>query len=473
MSYKHNIAVITTLMLGLLLSACTGELTELEKVLKEGELVVLTRNAGTTYYEGASGLTGLEYELVTGFADRLGVKARFIVPDTVTDLLNNLAEKQAHFAAAGLTITDPRERWLRFTPPYQEVNQLLIYRMGKKRPKNLDELEGHLEVVADSSHAERLKRLHHNHRNLSWSENRKLESDELLTLVQEGVVDYTIADSNEFILNQRFLPELRVAFTVGKPQSLAWAFPKFRDESLYQAASDYFNELEKSGQLAKLLERHYGHLDRFDYVETRKYQRHIAERLPRYQRLFEYSAEETGLDWRLLAAIAYQESHWNPKAVSPTGVKGIMMLTRDTANQLGVEKRTDPVQSIRGGAFYFRDLWDKIPERVPEPDRTWLALAAYNIGYGHLEDTRIITQKLGGNPDSWKDVKGNLPKLLQRKWYKTAKHGYARGNEALHYVENIRSYYDILVWQTERVKEKERELGPKPPAALDISRPML
>ncbi len=463
----------TALLVASLVSACTGELNELEKVLQKGEFTVLTRNAGTTYYEGGNGPTGLEYDLVKGFADELGVKARFVIADNVKELLNMLAEEKAHFAAAGLTVTEPRMRWLRFTPSYQSVSQQLIYRRGKKRPKNLGELDGHLEVVANSSHAERLKRLHHRYGNLDWSENDELESDDLLTLVAVQFLDYTIADSNEFTLNQRFIPELKVAFEVGEPQSLAWAFPKGADPSLYQAAIDYFIGLIQSGKLAKLIERHYGHLDRFDYVGTRTYRRHIAERLPEYRKVFEYVGKETGLDWRLLAAIAYQESHWNPKAVSPTGVRGMMMLTKETAEYIGVEKRTDPVQSIRGGSFYFRKLLEKFPQRITDPDRTWLALAAYNIGFGHLEDTRIITQQLGGNPDSWKDVKVHLPKLRQRKWYKNTRRGYARGNEALRYVENIRSYYDILVWMDEQERARARELQPKPPAALTIDTPAL
>ena len=460
-------------LLVLLLSACTGELTELEKVLKSGELVVLTRNSGTTYYEGPFGPTGLEYDLVNGFAKHLGVKPRFIVADTLADLLGQLAEKKAHFAAAGLTITDPRKTWLNFTPSYQEVSQQLVYRAGRKKPKSLGQLEGHIEVVADSSHTERLRRLHHKFKKLSWSENHKQDSSELLTRVWEKKLDYTIVDSNVFMLNRHFMPELRVAFNIGKPQELAWAFPKYQDMTLYQAAESYINSIKKDGHINKLFERYYEHLEQFNYVGTVLYQRHIIERLPEYRKLFEYAANEVGLDWRLLAAVSYQESHWDSKAVSPTGVRGIMMLTRKTAGDIGVEKRTDPVQSIRGGAIYLKNLLQRVPERIKEPDRTWLALAAYNIGLGHVEDARIITQKLGGNPDSWKDVKKHLPKLRQKKWYKNTKRGYARGNEALIYVENIRSYYDILVWIIDRESKRLNRQKKEQPPALGIKTPTL
>lgn len=457
------------LLLPLLLIACSEPKNELERVKQEGKLVVLTRNTATTYYEGPDGPTGLEYELARGFAEQLGVKLHMEVAPNVSDVLAKLAEGQAHFAAAGLTATAPRKLWARFTPPYQEITQQLVYRVGTRRPRSLAEIDGTLEITAKSSHEEQLHKLHSQYRELSWLENTEVESEELLTMVWEKLIDYTVADSNEVAMNQRYYPELRVAFDISEPQPLAWAFPKFRDGSLHQAASEYFEGLKKSGRLEQLIERYYGHLEDFDYVGTRTYMRHIKTRLPEYRALFEYSAKEFGLDWRLLAATAYQESHWDPKAVSPTGVRGIMMLTKLTAGEVGVEKRTDPVQSIRGGALYLSKLVRKIPERIQEPDRSWLALAAYNIGYGHLEDARIITEKQGGDPDSWKDVKERLPLLRKRKWYRQTKHGYARGNEATRYVENIRSYYDILVWITDREKPKT----PEPPKALGIANPAL
>jgi membrane-bound lytic murein transglycosylase F len=157
-------------------------------------------------------------------------------------------------------------------------------------------------------------------------------------------------------------------------------------------------------------------------------------------------ARETREDWRLLAAIGYQESKWDPTAVSPTGVKGLMMLTAETAQRLGVKDREDPRQSIFGGARYLQKMRETIPERVPEPDRTWLALAAYNLGYGHLEDGRILTQMHGKDPDSWQDVREHLPLLGQERWYMQVKRGYARGWEAVKFVDNVRGYLDILEW---------------------------
>jgi membrane-bound lytic murein transglycosylase F len=152
------------------------------------------------------------------------------------------------------------------------------------------------------------------------------------------------------------------------------------------------------------------------------------------------------MDWRLLAAIGYQESHWNPDASSYTGVRGVMMLTRRTANQLGVSDRLNPEQSIEGGARYFLRLRGRIPNQIREPDRSWMALAAYNLGMGHLEDARVLTKKQGGDPDRWEDISQRLELLSQQQWHQQTRYGYARGFEAKQYVENIRSYYEILIW---------------------------
>jgi membrane-bound lytic murein transglycosylase F len=310
-----------------------------------------------------------------------------------------------------------------------------------------------LEVIAGSSHEESLRALQLDHPQLHWISNPSLDSADLLQMVWNQLIDYTVADSNDVAIHQRFYPELRVAFDIGKADKLAWAFTAGADDSLYQAAEKFFSKLRASGKLDELIERHYGHVQDFDYVGTRSYMRHIEQRLPDFIPLFESASAETGLDWRLLAAVGYQESHWDENARSPTGVRGLMMLTRHTMAFLGLDDRIDAEQSIMGGARYIRLIKDRLPERIKEPDRTWLALAAYNVGYGHLEDARVLAQKRGGDPDKWLDIKETLPLLAQKQWYKQTKYGYARGLEPVRYVENIRSYYDILVWDSERPPE--------------------
>ncbi|VAW74597.1 Membrane-bound lytic murein transglycosylase F (EC 4.2.2.n1) [hydrothermal vent metagenome] len=435
----------------ILLLGCDFQKSQLDRVQHQGELVVLTRNSATTYYQGPFGPTGLEYELTRGFADFLGVKLKLVTPDTLTDILNGIQSGKGDIAAAGLTITDERKRILNFGPAYQHITQQLVYRSGRRKPKSLENLGGSLEVVAQSSHAEKLRSLQKIYPDLPFEENQELESEQLLHLVWEQVLDFTVADSNEVSISRRFYPELRVAFDISAPEPLAWAFPPGPDTSLLEKAREYFDELTRTGKLEQMLEHYYGYVSDFDYVGTRRYIKHIKERLPPFRKWFEESGESNGEDWRLLAAIGYQESHWNPKAVSPTGVRGMMMLTRNTMQHLGINKsRHDAQASIEGGGRYLANIKRKLPERIKDPDRTWLALAAYNVGFGHLEDARILAQNAGADPDKWTSVKKFLPLLSQKKWYKKTRYGYARGREPVRYVENIRSYYDILLWITDK-----------------------
>jgi membrane-bound lytic murein transglycosylase F len=239
---------------------------------------------------------------------------------------------------------------------------------------------------------------------------------------------------------------LRPAFSLGQPQPIAWAFSETPDNSLFDAAQNFISLSKTNGSIAQLSERIYGSATAMQQHGSRVFVQRLNERLPQYQTMFTNVADEFDIDWRLLAAISYQESHWNPTAESPTGVRGMMMLTKATALEVGVDNRLDTRQSLRGGAQYLRNIYKRLPASIPEPDRTWFALAAYNVGLGHLEDARRITDMQGGDPSTWVDVKQRLPLLKQAQWHTKLRHGYARGDEPVHFVQRIRHYYDLLSW---------------------------
>ena len=444
---------------------------QLQQIINSGTLRVITRSSPTTYYIGYQGPEGVEYQLASQFAERLGVKLEMTSVESISDIFIALETGKADIAAAGLSITAERENDFKFAPPYQEVSQKLVFKQGKRWPRNIDQLNGELRVMAGSSHAQLLLDIKQNHAGLSWTETVNTSSEDLLAKVLDESIDYTISDSNELALNRRFYPELAIGFSLGKSEQIAWAFIKNTDDSLRAETINFFGEFRQSGELAHLMERHYGHVEDFDYVGTRKFLQAAQDKLPKYLDTFQKFAGS--LDWRLLAAVSYQESHWNPRARSPTGVRGMMMLTLTTAKQLGIKNRLDVEQSIQGGAAYLRKVLKRIPKRIPDPDRTWFALAAYNIGWGHVEDARILTQKHGFDADRWVDVKEHLPLLRQRKYYKTTRYGYARGNEPVQYVDNIRRYYETLQWLNDEptledasdVEMIAGELGEKPKAA--------
>ncbi len=419
----------------------------LARLLGRGELIVVTRESPSTWYPGVEGATGPEHDLVEGFAQELGVHARFVVVNDIDRLLAMTRQGAVHMAAAGLTITPERQRTLHFSVSYQQVSEQLVYRRGDRRPRTLDDIPPFaIQVIAGSAHEETLRRLRERHPALQWIARHHIGLHTLLEGVEAGNVRFTVTNSNELLLASRIYRHLAPAFELRSDAALAWAFPTFGSNALRQAADRYLQRIRTNGTLQRLLEHYYGHAGRLNFVDKRAFQRHLRERLPALRPFFEQAERQTGIDWRLLAAIAYQESHWNPKAVSPTGVRGVMMLTHDTARLLGVSDRVDPQQSILGGARYLRIVEEKIPERITEPDRLWLTLAGYNIGFGHLEDARILTQKAGDDPDRWSAVRQHLPRLNRKKLAGQLRYGNANGVQAVEYVENIRNYYDLLVW---------------------------
>ncbi len=445
-------------LLLLLTPACQPELPLLEQIRQSGELVVATRVGPTTYYNELDHETGFEYELAKGFADYLGVKLRLVTFEDYRTMFQALEEGKVHCVAAGVSVSEQHSNRYRFTRPYQFVSQQLIYRRGTPKPQSLKALSGKLVVASDSSHNETLAALQAQYPDLNWEAFPNISPMRLLSLVHQGEADYTIVDSNVFAIYQEIFPELRAGFNIKSSKPLAWALQKNQDSSLYFAAELFFERINEDGTLEELQERFFGHRE-FDYVGARTFLRHMDSRLPRYANKFKEAAQQLELDWRLLAAIAYQESLWNPGAISPTGVRGIMMLTRRTAKEMGVKNRHNASQSIAGGSRYFKKLYDRLPNNITEPNRTWFALAAYNAGYGHLMDARTLTAMQGGDPNDWFDVKQRLPLLKKRKYYKLVKYGYARGGaQAVHYVQNVRKYYDALVWATEHRNEQYQPL---------------
>jgi membrane-bound lytic murein transglycosylase F len=441
-----------------LLGTCSSTPTLLEQVLDVGELRVVSRDSPTAYVDGPNGPSGPEYDLARAFADYLGVELVLETVQSVPEVLPHLIAGKAHMAAAGLSITDSRREYVNFGHPYELVDMHLVYKLGTGKPRSLDEVIGRpVEVVAGTSHADMLASLQQSHPELSWTENADVEVANLLAKVAAGDVDFTIADSTEFNIQRHFYPDLRVALDLELGDPLAWAFPKGSGDSLLSRADDFLIEYDREGLLAQVRDRYYGHTDKFDYVGTRNFIRHYESRLPRYRQMFEEAAAQWGLDWRLLAAIAYQESHWRAGAVSPTGVRGIMMLTEDTARYLGIDDRVDPRNSIFGGAQYYARQTERVADSVLEPDRTWMALAAYNVGFNHIKDARQIVEWQGGNPDVWVDISGALPLLAQREWYSRVPFGYARGWEPVLYVNNIRAYFNILQWLTANEEADMRE----------------
>lgn len=437
--------VLATLFI---LSACTAPeppgSESLEEIVERGELIVLTLDTPTTYTLDEDGdPEGYEVALVNHFAQDLGVSVRFEPQRDLRQLLANISEGRGHIAAGGVTMTEARAASVTFGPAYKAVTEQLVCRRGGPRIEVLSDLvDVDLAVVEGSSYVETLEALRLDHPELNWRTVDAPSAMPLLEAVQAEALDCTVADSTLVAHARLRFPELLTPLDLSEERSLALVLPT--QTALREPLNAWSERVHEAGFLEQLDQRWYGAIRQFDYVDTARFIRRIEERLPALRPYFEAAAEETGIDWRWLAAQAYQESHWDEDAVSATGVRGIMMLTLPTANELGVEDRTDPVQSIAGGARYLRQLLDRLPEDTQGRDRLFLAFSAYNVGMGHLYDARRLAERQSLEKGRWGDVRKVLPLLSDPEYYRTLPRGYARGHEPVRYVANIRRYRILL-----------------------------
>ncbi|WP_375087932.1 membrane-bound lytic murein transglycosylase MltF [Shewanella youngdeokensis] len=430
-----------------LLASCQKVVVEQEKapiIKPRTQLVVGTLFGPQIYFSSGQGDSGYDYEMAARFADYLKLTLHMKPYNNINELYRALRHGEIDLIAAGLADTPSRREQFRVGPPLYRVNQVLVYKQGTPVPKDINKLQGEITVMTDSSFVDTLTTLQKSNPNLTWNQKKDTDSEELLSLIASGELLYTISDSTSLDINRRFMPELREGLILKKKQPVVWLLPPNNSDQLMSQLLAFWHIEKRNGTLAYLDEKYFAHVARFDYVDTRAFIRAIDNKLPKYRASFEKHADK--IDWRKLAATAYQESHWNPNARSPTGVRGLMMLTLPTAKQVGIKNRLDPFQSIKGGAKYLNSMLERLPESIPENQRMWFALASYNIGFGHVEDARKLADKMGLNPSAWRDIKEVLPLLQKRKYYKNTRYGYARGNEAVHYVDSIRRYYDTLVW---------------------------
>ncbi len=430
------------LFLGIALAAACAQNDALHQIKQSGVVTVLTRNNAHCYYIYRDKLCGFEYDLAKAFSEYLGVKLKVMTPEW-GEINKMLIQDKGDFVAASLSICPSREQHLDFSDPYMTVQQKVIIHKTNLRINGIEDLNGKtVHVRRGTSYHTRLKELRQEGLNIHIRLHNDLPTEEFIRMVAEKEIEITVADSNIALLNRRYYPDVRIAFPIEEPQSLGWGVKK-GETALMGKINDFFKQIDENGTFAKLHEKYYADVEIFDYVDLKKFHLRIETRLPKYSEMIKEAARDQGFDWRLIAAMAYQESHFNPKAKSYTGVEGIMQLTQDTAREMGIEDRNDPRQSIMAGVRYLKKLYDRY-DAAKDPDRLLIALAGYNVGHGHILDAQQIAKQRGFNPNSWSSLQRILPLLRYPSTYEKTTYGYCRGTEPIRYVSRILTYYDIL-----------------------------
>ncbi len=435
--------LLLLLLAGALLLCACGENRALDRIKKSGTITVITRNNAHCYYIYRNQGMGFEYDLAKAFADFLGLELKVKVCKSWNKLLPSLDEEEGDFVASSVTITPSRLEVADFSSEYLSVQQMVITHKDNLQVNSIDDLEGKtIRVRGQTSYEERLKKLKGNRLDITIQVEHDVSTEEIIEDVAKGRTEITVADSNVALLNRRYYPDIRIAFPIGEPQSLGWAVKK-GEGALLDKINTFFDRIKQDGTLNDIYKRYYAYVEKFDHLDIKKFRQRIKARFPKYQHTIKKASEGYGFDWRLIAALIYQESQFNPRARSFTGVKGLMQLTLPTAQEMGIENRLDPQQSIMGGVRYLRKLYD-LYDTAQGQDRLFIALAAYNVGSGHVLDARRLASNMKLDPNKWSSLEGALPLLSNARYYKKSRFGYCRGSEPVFHVQSIQTYYDIL-----------------------------
>jgi membrane-bound lytic murein transglycosylase F len=428
------------LLIALLLLAACGR----GKVAKQPDELMVGLLDDPVFYQpaGPDGEpSGFEYDLLVAYAESQHKRLHVVPAANPGALLDLMAAGDVDFVATATVL--PSEA-LRYTKPLREARPLIVQHADALPVDDLDALAGHSIGVLPGTVAEATLKEVVTKPPIAIEYPPAKNAIELLARVSDYQSELVSSDSVHFDVAVNFYPDLAVAQELPGKVVYAWAFRPEQDDQRAKADA-FIEQYRQDGRMAKLEDRYFGHIKRINPIGASQFIEDMRTRLPRYRRLFQEAQATTGIDWRLLAALAYQESKWDPLATSYTGVRGMMMLTEETADRMGVGNRLSPAESIRAGALYLAELMERLPSEVHAPDRQWLALAAYNLGMGHLNGARQFAVGQKRDATSWYDMKKVLPLLSRPEYYNRLKSGRARGGEAVVMVENVRTYYDILV----------------------------
>ena len=438
-----------------------------EQPQQQETLAVIIRATPAAWYFNENEVRGIDHDLLAQFAESLGLQLEVThAPDTGT-ALKALCNPQAQLAAGLLTLPPSIKNEFRVSPDYGTARPRLIRYFPLPDIASAEELVMEtIEIGAEPAHMEILAAIKkRNGDTTRWNLHEGIGAHERIELTDHGFIEYTVVDSHAIQMTRRFYPRVKEGIHIGPELPLNWAFGPCADAAVVESGREFLTAAKANGTLAQVFDRYLGHAEQLDYPEKLTFLEGVNRRLGKYKPAFVRVARETAMNWTLLAALSYQESRWAPEAKSPSGVEGLMMLTLDVAGKFGVENRKDPDQSIRGGAYFLLDLKQRLPPEVKDPDRTWFALAAYNVGLESVRNAMKRTRDRGLNPSLWINTRDFLNAQNPASAESQANSPNSSLNNPYLFVYNIRAYRDLLAWndRTLRFYESDEKPQKKPP----------
>ncbi len=417
--------------------------TALERIKRTGFLRLITDNSIHTYYYYNGRPAGFEYELAVAFADFLHVDLDVVAPGW-NNMFATLEQGKGDFIASGLVITREGIEKVNFSIPYMTIQQHVIHHQQDTGPEKIEDLASlTLHVNRGTPYHHRLNEIKASGIPLNYILYHNMPAEELIRMVRDKEIKYTIAANTVALMSQRYYPDIRIGIPIREKESLAWAVSK-NDPEMLEQVNKFFLHAVQTGLIQRLTDKYFSNIQNSDPFDLKKFHQRIETRLPEYKPLIHKEAEKYGLDWKLMAAIVYQESQFDPEAVSLNNVKGLMQVTSIAAEEMGLSNMVTPTESIKAGIRYFDKMTKKFEHIDDDHEKIPFALASYNVGYGHVSDAVRIAEEMGLDPGKWQNLKKTLPLLSKPGYYTKVRYGYARGWESVQYVERILTYYDIL-----------------------------
>lgn len=427
-------------------------------VIKRGRLRAAIDYNSTNYFLYKGQPMGFQYELLQAYAEHLGVSLELLVSNDLEDKFQLLEKGKCDLIAINLTVTAERSKRVAFTVPHAESRQVLVQRkpegwrgmssrkMEKELIRNQLELaEKFIYIQKNSSFEARLRNLIEEIGDTIYIvDTTEYGAEELISMVSEGLIDYTVADENVALVNQTYYPNLDVQTAISFPQKLAWAV-KLDADSLKSDINRWLTEYKESQKFKRLYNKYFKS-SKYTLIVNSEYYSLNGGKISQFDDLFRKYAPEVGWDWRLLAALCYQESSFDPEAVSWAGAIGLMQLMPETGKRFGADSLLDPEQNIAAGVKFLKYLDDKFKGEIKdEKERYKFILASYNVGIGHIYDAQNLAEKYGKERDLWEgNVALYLKKKAEKKYYldPDVRNGYCKGEWPCSFTSEILDRYE-------------------------------